>query len=634
MLTSSLAAAPGEVPPPASAAEEIRTTLWETYQSTLAQEKNLQSDLLDDLFTPEFDEVFLSEDGKTAMIWIALRDPSGTVLATEPGMLLAKLEESGWRMVFPDDSEWLVTLANFPAEHVPAELSPVPAGVVAKSSQIEAATGYYLPWVAGAKHWLEGSILHFYSFPERGYPSCSKDVCQYAYDFTDGGHFPLVASKDGTVVYSRDSCSDGNTGCTNYILLKDSAGSFYQLYLHLASGTVPDKLTPGTSVKRGQYIGDTDDTGYSTSEHVHFMVINDYWWAGDGYPWGISQDIRFIDVAINGGIPRTCYEVTQLPIFGGATECLGSKSDPLNLNNDWFTSGNTGAFPPTGQLTRPTTGMVVATGTNPLMDVTAATTDDVRVKMAVLLGLMNGTWKEIAPRVTNPDANGVFDWDVNLCDQGPLNGSLQLRLKAWDQEGNVVEVPNITTVTVDHACAPPVSAMTASTTYDSSAAVLNWTATPSASGLSKFELQWRAAGSAWSATQTITLGATARSTWFVGTLGTTYEFRLMAFDNNGQAEAWPAGDAAEQSITFPATCTPDAGESDNTAQTAKPLLVNTVLNRNVCPGGDVDWYRLDTSGWSYYLLSTTPAGVTGATVNLSVYAANGIALLTKITLTG
>ncbi|MGB4594898.1 MAG: M23 family metallopeptidase, partial [Anaerolineaceae bacterium] len=615
IFAGGVAATPGELPPPTSATEEIRETLLDAYQSDLAEEKALHPEFLEDLFYPEFDEVFLSEDGKTAMIWIALRDSSGTVLATEPGLILARLVNDGWRMVFPDDTEWADTLSAFPAQYIPAEYSPIPEGVLPKNSQIQTLTGYYLPYVAGTRHWLEGSVLHFNSFPARGYPSCTQEVCQYAYDFTDGGHFPLVASKDGTVVASRDSCTDGNSYCTNYMILKSSADGYYQLYLHMANSTIPDKLTVGTLVKRGQYLGDTDDTGYSTTEHVHFMVTNSWWWAGDGYPWGISQDIRFADVAINGGIPRTCYEVTKLPIYNGATECLGSKTDPLNPNNDWFASGNAGAFPPTGNLTRPTEGKVVATS-NTLMDVTAAASDDVRVKQVVLLGYINGAWKEIPPRVTTPNANGLFDWDVNLCNEGPLNGQLQLRLKVWDHEGNVVALPAIRTVTVDHACLPPASAMTTSTTYDSSAAKLNWNVTPSPSGLSKFEVQWRGKGSVWSATQTINLGATARSAWFVGSLGGTYEFRLRAFDNNGQPEAWPAGDLPEQSITFPTNCTPDVGEVDNTYQTAKPIFINSTLTRNFCQSGDVDWYRLDTSEWLNYMVSTTPKGLTGATVNL------------------
>ena len=119
--------------------------------------------------------------------------------------------------------------------------------------------------------------------------------------------------------------------------------------------------------------------------------------------------------------------MAHLPIHDGATECIGNKADPLNPNNDWFVSGNTGANPPNGELTRPAAGAVVAAGSNPLMDVTANTQDDVRVKTAVLEGLVNGSWREIGPRVSNPSAAGVFDWDVNLCQAGALNVRWRLR---------------------------------------------------------------------------------------------------------------------------------------------------------------------------------------------------------------
>lgn len=623
-----------DTPPPIPASQGIRDSLLKSYLTELEEDHSIQLNSGQDFFTPYFDEVFISGDGNSAMIWIALRDSNGIVLATEPGLILARLEKSGWKIVFPGDAQWGATLAAFPSRNIPAEHSPSPQSSSAADLQINALTGYYLPYVAGTARWLEGSILHFHNFPVRGYPSCSKEACQFAYDFTDHGHFPLIASKEGTVVVSRDSCADGNSNCTNYIVLRNSADAYYQIYLHLAHGTIPDSLTPGVLVKRGQFIGDTDDTGYSTSEHVHFMVTGSYWWAGDHYPWGNSLDIRFEDVSINDGVPRTCYEVTQIPISGGATECLGNKSDPLNPSNDWFVSGNVGAFPPTGNLTRPTEGRVVANGVNPLMDVTAVTSDDVRVNQAVLLAFLDGTWKELSPRVNNPTAAGVFDWDVNLCEQGVTNGALQLRLKIWDHEGNVVEMPDIRTVNVDHACPPPISEMTASTVYDGNVAELHWVVTPSASGISKFELQWREAGTPWSDSQLIELPSSSRSTRFVGSLGTTYEFRLRALDVNHQTESWPVGDVAEQTVTFPVSCIPDDGEEDDNYLSSELIPLGHLIIRNVCPRGDVDWFRLDTTAGQHYAVSTFPLGGAGASMNLSVFAADGITLVGESLING
>lgn len=627
LLLSSVAASPSvNIEPPTVANQDLREELWLAYLAELDKSSAIQSGRANDLLTPVLDEAFISADGQTAMLWIALQDPSGRILATEPGMVLARNTELGWSVVFPGDRAWAETLSSFPAEQIPVEQAVETNRKVEKVGEVKSLGGYYLPYVAGTRRWLEGSILHFHSFPERGYPSCSQNDCAYAYDFTDVNHFPLVASKDGTVAAAKDSCADGSSYCTNYVVLKSTDG-YYQLYLHLAYGTVPDKLTAGATVRRGQYIGDTDDTGYSTSNHVHFMVVRDWWMGSSGSPWGYSVDVRFADVAINSGIPRTCYEVTQLPIQNGATECLGTKTDPLNANNDWFPSGNTGAFPPSGVLKRPTEGKVVATA-NVFMDVTAQGTDDVRATKVALLALVDDIWKQVGAAQPT-DSTGLADWDADLCALGPLNGPLALKLKVWDHEGNEVVMPAVTTVTVDHACLPPVSAMTTPITTDSTAVRLNWTAAPSPSGLSKFELQWRVIGSAWAAEQTITLGAGTRSTWFVGSMGKIYEFRLRAFDTNGQAEAWPADDAAEVSVAFPSICAADGGEPDDTSQTARLLEPGIAETRNFCPEGDVDWFEVDTADWPYYLVASTPLGEAGATVKVSVYASDAATLLAE-----
>jgi hypothetical protein len=163
-------------------------------------------------------------------------------------------------------------------------------------AEINYLSGYYLPYVQGTKHRLEGSILHFHDYPPLGYPSCAIDYCHYAYDFTDAGHFPLVASKAGLVLASRDSCADGSTSCTNYIILQDTVGSAFQIYLHLAYNTIPDYLTAARSLS-GANIGDTDDTAQHL-RHVHFMGRNQLGYGASNYP-GASVDIRFTDVTLS-----------------------------------------------------------------------------------------------------------------------------------------------------------------------------------------------------------------------------------------------------------------------------------------------------------------------------------------------
>ena len=616
-------------PPPEVATEAEKMELWAAYQARYAQFVALNSDdPIVSLFEPVLDEAFIFPDGKTAVLWLALRDYDGRVLGTEPGMALANFTTDGWQVLFRGDPGWDEVLSLLPEGYLPAELMSVSEQMPAAS--VQTIWGYYLPYVAGTAHKLEGSVLHFHDYPPLGYPSCEIEFCRYAYDFTDLGHFPLVAARAGTVISLQDSCVDGNTACTNYIVLQGVVDGMYQIYLHLAYGTIPNHLVPGSYVGRGVYIGDTDDTGYSTSEHVHFMVVPYILDGAGGYPWGNSLDIRFSDVTINSGIPRTCYEVTQLPIYDGATQCIGDRANPLNPNNDWFVSGNVGANPPTGQLTRPVPGAVVAPGSNQLMDVTASTQDDVRVKTAVLQGLIGGTWREIAPRVGNPNAAGVFDWDVNLCQAGPLNGPLEVALKIWDHEGNIVGLLSRRTIQVDHACPPPVSQMTTPTTYDGTAFKLNWTATESGVAISSFQIQWRSGSDAWSTAQQMTYPAAARAMWFVGAPGGSYGFRMRAIDANGQPEAWPAGDAAEVTVTTPGTCAEDSAEQDDSAAEAVFIDIGTEPHRNICGSGDADWFKFSTGDHDRYFLVARIIGG-GAAVRVSVYAADGVTLLGSAT---
>lgn len=442
-------------PPPGIASEAVEAELAAAFAQRLASEGALQS-LTFDLFTPEIDTAFTSADDQTAVIWLALRDDEGRVLGTEPGLVLARRSDTGWEVLLPGDAGWEETLTTIPENMLPVEQSNAPDGISsAQGATIQTLTGYYLPYAAGTAHWLEGSISHYLPVPEFGYPSCSEVYCAFAYDFTDSGHFPLLASKDGTVYASRDSCTDGNSYCTNYIVLYNASDNAYQIYIHMANGTIPDKLTPGRFVQRGEYLGDTDDTGYSTSEHVHFMVVNTIWLStnSDKYYWGYSIDVRFADVPINNGMPRNCLEIVRFGVVNGATQCMGNLSNP-NPIYDLYVSGNIGAYPATGTVDRPKPNITVAGGSNPLMDATAFAYDDVQVKKLRYVAFINNQWVEIGPMVNqmaDPSRN-LYDWDINLCDAGPLNGWLAVGLRIWDYEGNVSGPYDVRNIYVDQAC--------------------------------------------------------------------------------------------------------------------------------------------------------------------------------------
>jgi hypothetical protein len=440
-------------PPPSPASSEVQAELSTAFQLRLDSSPRLQSESAPTL-TPELDTAFVSPDGKTAVLWVALRDESGRVLGTEPGLAIARRTGAAWEVVLPGDAAWEQLRGVIPQSMLPTEQGGVPQDFTATpETSLQAFTGYYLPYAAGTAHWLEGSIIHIYTVPQWGYPSCYPvDACRYAYDFTDYGHFPLLASKGGVVDQLRDSCPDNGLNCTNYMVLYTPEDAAYQIYLHLANGTIPDKLKVGSTIVRGQYLGDTDDTGYSTSNHVHFMVVQNPWTGSEGYKWGYSIDVRFADVPINNGIPRTCYEIVYFGVINGAANCTGSMSAPANLSLNLYTSGNNGAYPPAGSVVRPAPGVTVAPGTNPLMDATVTATDDVQVKAVKLMARINGQWVEIGPQVTQPAGPNFYDWDVNLCEVGPLNGQYEIAARVWDYEGNVTGPLDPRWITIDQAC--------------------------------------------------------------------------------------------------------------------------------------------------------------------------------------
>lgn len=621
LIAAALLLAGSGDPPPVPASADTQAELAAAFDRRL--QAPAEKILTFDLFQPELDAAFTSPDGRYAVLWLALSDDSGRRLASEPGLALAVRTDGGWQVFLPGDPGWEETLAALPEGMLPQELSPAPENAGIQENAVNTLYGYYLPYAAGTARWLEGSISHFQYLPELGYPSCTEEYCRYAYDFTDSWNFPLLASKDGAVVGSRDSCPDGSPTCTNYIVLQNGGDGAYQIYLHLAYGTIPDKLTQGTEVRRGQYIGDSDDTGYSTSQHVHFMVTNSIWMGNSGYYWGRSIDIRFADVSINNGIPRNCYEVVYFPIYDGATECLGSKADPRNPANDWYVSGNVGAYPPSGSLTRPASGATVASGVNPLIDVTAQASDDVRVTGVRLVVKLNGQWVEAGPKM-QVDPTGAADWDVDLCAAAPVNGPLEVALRAWDHEGNVSSALVPRTIQVDHACPPPTSQIKTVETFDSTAVRLNWDASSAGAGLGSFQLQWSTAPTSWNPANILTIPASQRSAWFAGQPGGTYYFRLRALDSNGQAEAWPA--AAEASVVLPAACQPDGFEDDDDSNHSRGITPGEWAEGNLCGVDDPDWHQVSLDEGADYLVGAVSRNG-GAAVRITVLAGNGSTVL-------
>ncbi len=410
-----------------------------------------QQKSIDALQALEFtiDHVIPSKDSRWALLWLAPVDrESGEVIATEPRLAVGRLIDpvSGqWEIILQSEAEWSQVLDQLPADLLPEQLQksidPSPAELQA---EVQGAPfrGYKLPWASGQQKRLSGSIGHFLI-----YYSCSEQACRYAYDFADGTMFPLLAAKGGTVYMYYDGCPNYDYTCTNYLVLKDESTSptTYQIYYHLANGSIPASIKKfGERVVQGQYIGNVDDTGYSSGHHLHFHVSTSIWtyrtYYGQYVPWGYSVDIRFDDVSINDGTPRTCYEAANWPGYG--TGC-----NP----GDLFTSGNVGANPPSGSLSLPAAGEVV-TGPGLTVAGTASVT-----KVQVIARGRDGIWRDVGPALTSVP----FTTSVDLCSASVPDGPVDIALRVWDLEGNVAPgAPGLRTVMKNYACAPPPPACT------------------------------------------------------------------------------------------------------------------------------------------------------------------------------
>jgi len=125
---------------------------------------------------------------------------------------------------------------------------------------------YSLPFAHGTKHKVGQGYFGTFSH--------SRRTGEYAIDFDMKVGTPVLASRAGLVVDTKD---DSNIrGLTssyakygNYILIYHKDGTFAR-YLHLRyNGSI---VRAGDRVRRGQKIGYSGNTGWTSGPHLHFQV--------------------------------------------------------------------------------------------------------------------------------------------------------------------------------------------------------------------------------------------------------------------------------------------------------------------------------------------------------------------------
>jgi murein DD-endopeptidase MepM/ murein hydrolase activator NlpD len=125
---------------------------------------------------------------------------------------------------------------------------------------------YRLPYAAGATFPVTQSC--YGSFTHHG-------SARFAIDFLMPVNTPIHAAREGQIVdLKEDSSTGGATGNYrndgNYIVVKHEDGTLAQ-YFHLRQGGA--EVTLGQTVKRGELIGYSGNTGQSTAPHLHFDVV-------------------------------------------------------------------------------------------------------------------------------------------------------------------------------------------------------------------------------------------------------------------------------------------------------------------------------------------------------------------------
>jgi len=178
-----------------------------------------------------------------------------------------------------------VTSANSPGTRVVPPGAAVPlARLWAREEGASPDYEYRFNWSRG-DYRARRDRQHLYSLPYRadtggavtqsygGDYSHTGDT-HYAVDFAMPVGTPLLAARAGRVVAVREDSTVGGADrryidAANYVVIQHADGTFGE-YLHLA----PDgaRVEPGEHVRRGQLIGRSGNTGFSSGPHLHFGV--------------------------------------------------------------------------------------------------------------------------------------------------------------------------------------------------------------------------------------------------------------------------------------------------------------------------------------------------------------------------
>jgi murein DD-endopeptidase MepM/ murein hydrolase activator NlpD len=141
----------------------------------------------------------------------------------------------------------------------------------------------YLPGAPGAEHQppqpyrlpyaLSTAIRVSQAFPDQ--KTHSDPASQHAVDFVMPIGTDVFAARDGVVIEVASDFFESGTNLAvdgpraNVVRVLHDDGTM-ALYVHLNWNTI--RVVPGQRVRRGEYLADSGNTGFSTGPHLHFVV--------------------------------------------------------------------------------------------------------------------------------------------------------------------------------------------------------------------------------------------------------------------------------------------------------------------------------------------------------------------------
>jgi murein DD-endopeptidase MepM/ murein hydrolase activator NlpD len=199
--------------------------------------------------------------------------------------ILARQTDSGWQAIAPalvPSSEFNAWLAAVPEELMDGSDKAFLQQPEASAAGAEATfSGHYLPWPGGRLGTVtqrEGS----------GHAGQIDFVVDYPVNYGDDA---IYNTKAGTVVFIKESSPDPDDVCDVYdcwrkanVVVVQHGPEEYSWYVHLAYNSVPDNIHVGLQIPPGVQIGRQGRTGWTTGDHLHYMVSSDH------YPWSDPGD--------------------------------------------------------------------------------------------------------------------------------------------------------------------------------------------------------------------------------------------------------------------------------------------------------------------------------------------------------